>query len=92
MTYDFINLSVVVVESNKVMYDLVRSVLETFGIKSIYAAYDAQGGYDAVVKHQPDLVIIDWLSLPNGTWLIHEIRQNHLTPNPFAPNHYDDWF
>lgn len=86
MAYTFQHISVLVVENNRKMSDLIRSVLETFGMADIHLAYSAEEGFEAFCAHEPDFVILDWLNGPdNGLALTRRIRTDSRSPNPFVP-------
>lgn len=86
MSYQFSNIKILVVESSHAMFNLTKSVLTAFGVSQIISAYDTETGFKEFVKHNPDLVILDWLQEPdNGLELTKQIRTSHLSPNPFVP-------
>ena len=86
MSYQFKNITVLIVESTRAMFDLTRSVLQTFGVNQVYSAYGAEEGFETFCRVNPDLVIIDWLEDPkNGLELTRRIRADKKSPNPFIP-------
>jgi CheY-like chemotaxis protein len=86
MSYQFRNITVLVVESTKAMFDLTKSVLVTFGVNQVYSAYGFDEGFETFCRVNPDLVIIDWLDDPkNGLELTKRIRTDDKSPNPFTP-------
>jgi DNA-binding response OmpR family regulator len=86
MAYQFKNITVLVIESSRAMFDLTKAVLQTFGVNQIYSAYGFEEGYETLQRINPDLVIVDWLEEPkNGLILTKKIRQSSDTPNPFVP-------
>jgi DNA-binding response OmpR family regulator len=86
MSYQFKNITVLVVESTRAMFDLTRSVLQAFGVNQVYSAYACDEGYESFCRVNPDLVIIDWLQEPkNGLELTRLIRVDDKSPNPFTP-------
>ncbi len=86
MSYQFKNITVLVVESTRAMFDLTRSVLQAFGVNQVYSAYGADEGFETYCRVNPDLVIIDWLEDPaNGLDLTRRIRTDPKSPNPFMP-------
>lgn len=86
MSYQFRNITVLVVESNQAMFDLTKSVLMAFGVNQVYSAYGFNEGFDTFLRVNPDLVIIDWLDDPNnGLELTRRIRKDPKSPNPFTP-------
>jgi CheY-like chemotaxis protein len=54
--YDFEKLSVLVVEDNPPMCNLVAAMFEVYGCKTIDQAYEGGEAYDLFVKHR--LIII----------------------------------
>jgi CheY-like chemotaxis protein len=86
MSYQFKNITVLVVESTRAMFDLTRSVLQAFGVNQVYSAYSADEGFETFCRINPDLVIIDWLEDPaNGLDLTRRIRTDKSSMNPFIP-------
>lgn len=86
MSYQFRNITVLVVESTKAMFDLTKSVLVTFGVNQVYSAFGYEEGFELFCRLNPDLVIIDWLDEPkNGLELTKRLRRDPKSPNPFTP-------
>lgn len=86
MSYQFKNISVLVVESSETMFSLTRNVLLTFGVNQIYSAFNAKEGFRAFCRLNPDLVITDWLEdRRNSLSLTKMIRTDPQSPNPFVP-------
>src|SRR5687768_8259059 len=71
MVYQFKNATVLVVDDMQPMLSLCSSLLKIFGFEKVYLAKDADEGFDMFVKHNPDIVLTDWLMEPyDGTQLI----------------------
>jgi len=86
MSYAFRNITVLVVESNKPMFDLTKGVLLNFGVNQIYSAFEHDQAYEVFNSVSPDLLIIDWLDNPkNGLELTKKIRRDPDSANPFVP-------
>ena len=68
------------------MQILLKSLLETFGIKHILSAKDGDEGFAIFQKESPDLVITDWMMKPvDGISLARRMRNDHMSPNQFVP-------
>jgi len=68
------------------MSRLVRSVLSSFGIKSIYEAHDSERGFELFREYKPDIVLIDWMMQPkDGLHLARKMRHDNFSPNKFVP-------
>ena len=77
--YDFSDLKIVVCDDSFHMRELVRTFLEGFGIKNVLAASDAEGAYEVICEHDPDLVITDWNMVPlTGIELVRQVRLDAL--------------
>lgn len=86
MAYDFTDVRILIVEDNQPMIELIRSILETFGIDKIYTAKNGAEGFEVLSKVDPDLVIADWMMKPmDGITLTRKIRSDRLAPNNFVP-------
>lgn len=88
MAYDFKDVKVLVVESSKPMFQLVKGVLSLFTVleKNVYAAYSVEDAFESFSKYNHDLLIVDWLQNPDrGIQLTKMIRMNKDSPNKFVP-------
>ena len=86
MTYKFENITVLVVEGSPAMFELTRSVLNTFGVEKIEHANGYEEGFHAFQNTNTYLIITDWLSEPlTGLELTKRIRSDPTSPNPFVP-------
>lgn len=86
MPLDLKKISALVVEDLHPMRTLIVSVLDSFGIGTILEASNGERAYDLFQKHNPDLVITDWLMEPvDGLELIRMIRRNPDSVNRLVP-------
>lgn len=86
MAYEFENVSVLIVEDNQPMMDLLKSLLHTFGFKIIFTARDGEEGFNLFCRESPDIVITDWMMKPvDGISFARRLRNDPLSPNQFVP-------
>lgn len=86
MVYQFKNATVLVVDDMQPMLSLCSSLLKIFGFEKVYLAKDAEEGFELFIRHNPDIVLTDWLMEPyDGTELIKKIRTDDRSPNKFVP-------
>lgn len=86
MAYNFKSLAILIVEDNFPVLELTSSILQTFGVKTIYTAKNGEEGFVRFCQNKPDLVIADWMMKPgNGIELAHQIRTHRRSPDPFVP-------
>ena len=71
---------ILVVEDETDVNNLIRTQFEREGYE-VSQAFDGPGALQQVERHQPDLVILDWM-LPgmDGLSVCREIRRNYLMP------------
>jgi two-component system, chemotaxis family, chemotaxis protein CheY len=79
-------ISVLIVDDNKHMRTIVRTMLQGIGVRWIYEAADGLEAFSLMLSQAVDLVVTD-LSMPrlNGIELIRKIRDERASPNPYIP-------
>lgn len=78
--------SALVVEDLHPMRTLIVSVLDAFGIGTIYEASNGERGYELFQRHNPDIIITDWLMEPvDGLEFIRMVRNNKNSVNRLVP-------
>lgn len=86
MTYRMQDVTVLLIEDNQAMLNLVKAVLQSFGVGNVITALDGEIGFKLFCQHNPDLVITDWMMTPcDGLELGRKIRFNPKSPNKFVP-------
>ncbi len=86
MSYQFGKVTVLVVEDNLPMLDVVKSLLLTFGVGTVLGAKNGEEGFDLTKKHNPDMIIADWMMRPmDGISFTRRVRNDPSSPNAFVP-------
>jgi two-component system chemotaxis response regulator CheY len=86
MTYKLDKARILIVDDMKPMLTLTKTVLGIFGFKEIYIASDGNEAFDLLCRHDPDLVITDWIMEPmDGLEFTKKIRKDPMSPNPYVP-------
>jgi len=77
---------VLVVDDEPYMRKVVRALLMSIGVRTIYEASDGVAGLDAIRTMGPDLVIVDW-EMPglDGPGFIRMVRSPDTFPYPDVP-------
>ena len=84
--YRFDRLRVLVVDDNVHMRRLVTTILQAFGVNTIFEASSGESAWELIRENNPDIVVLDWvMEGMSGIDLIKMIRANPLSPNPFVP-------
>jgi two-component system chemotaxis response regulator CheY len=90
-------LRVVIVDDDHYMRKVVRTMLATFGVRTVFEASDGMCGLDLICKVSPDLVIVDWeMPMINGSQFVRMVRSPSEFPVPDVPiimltGHGDRW-
>ena len=79
-------LSVLVVEDNPFMRNLVRTMLGQIGVKKVHEAGDGIAALEMIRTLAPDVVVLDWeMPLLNGPELVRIVRSPGVFPLPDIP-------
>jgi len=90
-------LSVLVVDDNPFMRNIVRSLLGQIGVKKIYDASDGIAGLEMIREVSPDVVVLDWeMPMLNGPDFVRIVRSPGVFPTPDIPiimlsGHVERW-
>jgi len=79
-------LTVVVVDDNPFMRNLVRNLLLNIGVKTVYEAGDGFAGIETIRSVNPDVAVVDWeMPLLDGADLVRIVRSPGTFPTPDLP-------
>lgn len=86
MAVDLNRLKVLVVDDNAYMLTIMRSLLNGFGVKSIFESRDPTDAFDMVRSDTLDIIITDYqMDILDGLDLVRLIRTADDSPNPMVP-------
>ena len=84
--YSFETLSVLVVDDQPFMRQLLTEVLRALGVGDVILAANARAGFEMLDRSLVDVVMVDWQMEPlDGIELVRMIRQDRNSPNPYVP-------
>ena len=84
--YNLSRLNFLIVDDNKHMRALVKSILHALGVKSILEAGDGADAFKELRHFPADLIICDWSMSPlDGLDFVRMVRTGTDSPNPFVP-------
>jgi two-component system chemotaxis response regulator CheY len=84
MPYQFQNITVLIVDSQPAIVDLIKEVLKMFGVKDILTCTDGKSGLKTFRGRKPDLLIVDW-DLKNISGIEFTKAVRHDQANPYVP-------
>jgi two-component system, chemotaxis family, chemotaxis protein CheY len=80
------HLKILIVEDNQHMRSLLRSLLNSVGIREIIEANNGASALDALREKKCDLVLSDLSMMPmDGLEFSRAVRTGNHSPNPFVP-------
>ena len=84
--YNIERLNFLVVDDNKHMCVLIKTILSAFGVRNVLEASDGADAFK-VLKHFPaDIIICDWVMQPlDGLDFVRLVRTGKDSPNPYVP-------
>ncbi len=79
-------ISVLVVDDEHYMRKVVRTMLISLGVRTIYEAPDGPAGLELIRSNAPDIVILDW-QMPglDGASFVRIVRSPDTFPYPAVP-------
>lgn len=86
MNYGLDELNVLLIDSNKHMRLIARSILQSFGCKSVREFDNAASALEENKHYNADLIIVSWLLEPiNGLEFVQLLRTGKDSPNIYVP-------
>lgn len=86
MAYQLQRISVLVIEDNQPMLDVVKTLLTTFGVGQVIGASNGEIGLKRYYEYDPDIIIADWMMKPmDGISFTRRVRNDETGPNHFVP-------
>ncbi|MBC8241930.1 MAG: response regulator [Alphaproteobacteria bacterium] len=83
--YSLERLNLLVVDDNKHMRALVKSILHALGVRSVHEAIDGADAFKELRHFPADLIICDWNMEPlDGLDFVRLVRTGADSPNPYV--------
>lgn len=84
--YNLSRLNFLMVDDNKHMRALVKSILHALGVKNVLEAGDGADAFKELRHFPADIIICDWSMSPlDGLDFVRMVRTGTDSPNPFVP-------
>lgn len=84
--YRFDRLKILVADDNPHMRALLSTVLQAFGVKTVYEVSSGEESWETLLAHPCDICVVDWMmNGMSGLELTRKIRTAPDSPNPFLP-------
>lgn len=86
MAYKLQKITVLIVDENPHVANLMRSMLNTFGVQNVVNARNSVEALKLVRQYNPDIIFADWVMKPDdGIEFTYNLRHDPSVPNPFVP-------
>src|SRR5690348_5779042 len=84
MAYKFKEITVLIVDSQPAIVEMISDVLKMFGVRRIITSIDGKSGLKTFEKRIPDILIVDWdLASIDGLMFTKAVRDSKA--NPYVP-------
>ena len=84
--YNIERVNFLIVEDNKHMSVMVKTILIAFGARNIVEASDGADAFKKLKNYAADIIICDWVMQPlDGIDFIRLVRTGKDSPNPYVP-------
>jgi CheY-like chemotaxis protein len=84
--YDLSRLNVLIVDDNKHMVALIKTIMHALGIRGIRGVYDAAEAFEELRNFDADIIFCDWAMSPlDGLDFTRLVRTARDSPNPYVP-------
>ena len=84
--YDLSSLCLLLVEDHPHMRQIIRTILNSLGVKDIKEASDAQAGLTIVQEAEVDVILCSWLMNDiNGPEFARRVRSDEKSKNRYVP-------
>ncbi len=84
--YKLDTLNILVVDDNKNMRHLLKTLLHAYGVVNIFEAEEGDEAYHKLCEHGVDLVLCDLVMEPvDGFQFVERVRKGEDSPDPFVP-------
>jgi DNA-binding response OmpR family regulator len=84
--YNIERLNFLVVDDNKHMCVLIKTILNAFGVRNVVDASDGADAFKALKHFPADIIICDWVMQPlDGLDFVRLVRTGKDSPNPYVP-------
>lgn len=84
--YNLERLNFLIVDDNKHMCVLVKTILNAFGVRNVVEAVDGADAFKALKQFPADIIICDWVMQPlDGLDFVRLVRTGKDSPNPYVP-------
>jgi PleD family two-component response regulator len=84
--YDLSRLNMLIVDDNKHMVALLKTIMHALGIRGIRGVYDAAEAFETLRNFDADIIFCDWAMSPlDGLDFTRLVRTARDSPNPYIP-------
>lgn len=83
--YDISGLTVLILEQQSLMRDLMRHVFQEFHVTNTHITDDVNVAFDIFCETDIDLVLTDWSHGIDGMAFLKNVRMHEDSPNPYVP-------
>lgn len=83
--YDISGLTVLILEQQSLMRDLMKQVFRVFKVKNVHITDDVDAAFKIFCEADIDLILTDWSHGIDGMGFLKNVRMHDDSPNPYVP-------
>lgn len=83
--YDISGLTVLILEQQSLMRDLMKQVFREFKVKNVHVTDDVDAAFQIFCETDVDLILTDWSHGIDGMGFLKNVRLHEDSPNPYVP-------
>lgn len=83
--YDISGLTVLILEQQSLMRDLMKQVFREFRVKNAHITDDVDVAFQIFCEADIDLILTDWSYGIDGMGFLKNVRMHEDSPNPYVP-------
>lgn len=83
--YDISGLTVLILEQQSLMRDLMKHVFREFRVKNVHITDDVNAAFSIFCETDVDLILTDWSHGIDGMRFLKDVRLHEDSPNPYVP-------
>ena len=83
--YDISGLTVLILEQQSLMRDLMKQVFREFKVKNVHITDDIDAAFQIFCEADIDLILTDWSHGIDGMAFLKNVRLHDDSPNPYVP-------
>ncbi|MGB0669857.1 MAG: response regulator [Rhodospirillales bacterium] len=84
-SYDLSGLEILLVEKHFLIRRMLTDIFGVMGVPTVHTTNSVEAGWELFDSQAPDILLTDWNNELNGIELLHRVRRDPDSPDPYCP-------